>query len=111
MTMKLLAKLSAPPKAPEDFDQTETLLILPFFLYLFLALRLRRLLRRRLGRRAGTVLGNCVIVVLGYPPCLFGFVTLLLLRLSLNLLDMLDKWMRRRSSEGRVPTEGLRWRG
>jgi hypothetical protein len=93
--MKLLAELTKPPKASKDFDETETLLLVPFFIYLFIAVRLRELLRRWLGPRAGTFVGNCIIVVIGGPPCLLGCATLILIRLSLNLLDILDQVTRR----------------
>jgi hypothetical protein len=98
--MKFLAELTKPPKASKDFDETETLLLLPFFIYFFLAVRLRELLRRRLGQRAGTIVGNCIIVVIGGPPCLLGCATLLLIRISLNLLDILDKVTKRRRPAG-----------
>jgi hypothetical protein len=94
--MNFLAEVAKPPKASKDFDEAETILLLPFFIYLFLAVRLRELLQQRLGWRAGTVLGNCVIVVIGGSPCLLGLAALLLIRLSLVALDILDKVTKRR---------------
>jgi hypothetical protein len=89
--VRLLGARSRSRNSRDDFDETETLIILPCCIYLLLAIRLRKLLRRRIGRRAGTVAGNVVIVVLGGPPLLMACATVLLIRLVLKLLSVLDK--------------------
>jgi hypothetical protein len=69
----------------------EVMLIMPFAIPLLLTMRLRRWLRRRFGRRAGNVLGKAAIIACGGPPLLVAFITVLLLRLAIAVLDRLDR--------------------
>lgn len=100
--MRPLSVPSDPRKTRSDFDETETLLLLPFVIYLHFAVRLRSLLRRWIGREAGTIVGSGVIVVVGGPPLLLGCATLLLMRLALTLLSALDQLTRPRRTATRA---------
>jgi hypothetical protein len=67
------------------------MLIMPFAVPLLLTMRLRRWLRWRLGRKVGNVLGKAVIIGFGGPPLLVAFVSVLLIRVTLAVLDRLDR--------------------
>lgn len=69
----------------------EVILIMPFAVPLLLAMRLRKGLRRRVGRKVGNVLGKAAIIGFGGPPLLLAFVTVLLMRLALTMLDKLNR--------------------
>lgn len=64
---------------------------MPFAVPLLLAMRLRKGLRRRVGRKVGNVLGKAAIIGFGGPPLLLAFVTVLLMRLALTMLDKLNR--------------------
>jgi hypothetical protein len=69
----------------------EVMLIMPFTVPLLLTRQLRKWLRRRVGRKAGNVVGKAAIIAFAGPPLLVAFVTVLLLRLALAVLDRLDR--------------------
>ena len=69
----------------------ETVIIMPFAVPLVLTMRLRKWLRRRVGQKAGNVIGNVAIFAFAGPPLLVAFVTVLLLRLAIAVLDRLDR--------------------
>ncbi len=72
----------------------EVMLIMPFTVPLLLTTGLRKWLRRRVGRKVGNVVGKAAIIAIGGPPLLVAFVTVLLMRLVLAVLDRLDRAVR-----------------
>ncbi len=70
------------------------MLIMPFTVPLLLTTGLRKWLRRRVGRKVGNVVGKAAIIAIGGPPLLVAFVTVLLMRLVLAVLDRLDRAVR-----------------
>lgn len=69
----------------------EVVIIMPFAVPLVITIRLRKWLRRRVGRKAGNVLGKAAFTAFAVPPLLVAFVTVLLMRLALAVLDRLDR--------------------